>query len=94
MDRNKVRIRIVKTGSIVNATMWYNPEKTDLRIRHAQLRAGGNVGDILAFKAAPTGVAYDYDFEVVPPADARFAALYAACNVSVAGNSRKRFGYI
>lgn len=94
MDRNNVRIRIVKTGSIVNATMWYNPEKTDLRIRHTQLRAGGNVGDILAFKAAPTGAAYDYDFEVVPPTDAQFAALYAACNVSVAGNSRKRFGYI
>ena len=94
MDRNGVQIRLVNTGSVVSAAIWYYPKKTDLRIRHEQLRAAGNVGDILILKAAPPGAAHDYDFEVVPSTDARFVALDAACTVRVAANSQKRYGYI
>ena len=79
---------------IVSAAIWYYPKKTDLRIRHEQLRATGNIGDILILKAAPPGAAYDYDFEVVPSTDARVVALDAACTVRVAANSQKRYGYV
>jgi hypothetical protein len=73
---------------------WNNPERTDLRIRSEQLRAAGKVGDILALRVAATGAVYDYDFEVIPRADSRFSSFDSACNVRVAANSIKRFGYI
>jgi HKD family nuclease len=94
MDRYRVRIRTAKPKGVVTATIWYNPEKVDLRIRHEQLRAAGTVGDILAIRAAAPGADYDYDFEVIARADSRFASLDSACNVKVAANSKKRFGYI
>lgn len=94
MDRYSVRIRTVKPKGVVTATIWYNPEKIDLRIRHEQLRAAGKVGDILVFGAAPPGARYDYNFEVISHTDSRFASFEAACNTKVAANSKKRFGYI
>ena len=30
MDRNGVQIRLVDTGSVVSAAIWYYPKKTDL----------------------------------------------------------------
>ena len=94
MDRYDVRIRMVKPKVVVTATIWYNPEKVDLRIRHEQLRAAGKVGDILAIRAAATGAGYNYDFDVIARNDSRFPSLESACNVKVAANSKKRFGYI
>ncbi len=94
MDRNSVRIRTAKPKGVVTATIWYNPEKIDLRIRHEQLRAAGKVGDILVFASAPTGARYDYSFEVISPTDSRFASFEVACNTRVATNSKKRFGYL
>ena len=94
MDRTGVKIRTAKPKGFVTATIWYNPERTDLRIRSEQLRAAGKVGDILALRVAATGAVYDYDFEVIPRADSRFSSFDSACNVRVAANSIKRFGYI
>jgi hypothetical protein len=94
MDREDVKFRMTKTGNTVSATVWYNPDKVDLRIRNRVLRASGKVGDILVLRKAAAGSKHHYDFEVVPQGDQRFAKLYAACSVKAAANSKKRFGYI
>lgn len=94
MDRQQVRIKVNKTSRLVKATIWFNPEKVDLRIRHKELREAGNVGDILVLSKARTGASYDYNFKIVPPTDGRFPALLKACGNNVASNSKKRFGYI
>jgi len=93
MDRNGARFR-TEAGATVKATIWYNPDKVDLRIRNKRLRAAGNVDDILMLGMAPTGAPYDYTFGVVRPSDHRFAQLNAACSKKVAANSKKRYGYI
>lgn len=93
MDRHRVRIQTTKPKGVIKATIWYNPEKVDLRIRHEQLRAAGTVGDIVAITAAAPGASYDYDFEVIAPTDSRFVSLESACNVKVPGNSKKKYGY-
>lgn len=94
MDREKVRVLMAGTNNPVAATIWFNPEKVDLRIRNKELRAAGNVGDILVLTKGKAGGSFDYSFDVIPPADARFPALSAACGHSAAKNSKKRFGYI
>jgi HKD family nuclease len=94
MDREKVRIKVTKTNRLVEATIWFNPEKVDLRIRHKELREAGNVGDILVLSKTTTGESYDYNFNIIPPTDGRFPALLKACGNKVASNSKKRFGYI
>jgi hypothetical protein len=94
MDRTGVVIQIVNNGSLVSAVMWYNPDKVDLRIRHEQLRSAGKVGDVMILSTASPGAAYDYQFEVVAPADPRFKSLSKACGKKVAANSKKRYGYI
>jgi hypothetical protein len=94
LDRNGVVIKIVNSGALVRAAIWYNPDKVDLRIRQEQLRSAGKVGDILVLRAAPTGAAYDYEFEVVSPTDRRFKRLFKACSIMAGANSKKRYGYI
>jgi hypothetical protein len=92
MDRVGVKFRMAN-GGIVVATIWYNPEKVDIRIRDERLRSAGNVGDLLVLTAALANAKYDYDVIVVPPSDPKFAKLSAACNTKVGGSSKKRFGY-
>jgi HKD family nuclease len=94
VDREKVRVLVSGTNHPVEATIWFNPEKVDLRIRNKELRAAGNVGDILVLTKAKAGGSFDYSFDVITPVDARFPALSAACGHSAAKNSKKRFGYI
>lgn len=94
MDRENVKFRMTKTGNTVSATVWYNPDKIDLRIRNRVLRASGKVGDILVLRKATADSKHHYDFEVVPQGNQRFAKLDAACRVRAAANSKKRFGYI
>lgn len=94
MDRHDVKIRVAKTGSMITATIWYNPEKVDIRMRHKQLRAAGKEGDLLVFQKAAAGAPYEYAFEAVARTDIRFAKLDAACNIKVIASPKKRFGYI
>lgn len=93
MDRYGVRFRM-PSGQVVEATVWYNPDKVDVRIRDERLRAAGNVNDILVLSTPPADANYDYQFEVVTPSDRLYAQLDAACNTRVAANSRKRYGYV
>lgn len=93
MDRYGVRIRITKTGEIVAATIWYNPDKIDLRIRHQKLRAAGKVGDLLLLTKAPETSACDFEFEVVDKSDVRYADLDAVCDTPIR-NSPKRVSYV
>jgi HKD family nuclease len=94
LDRAGVVIRIVNSGALVSATMWYNPNKVDLRIRQEQLRSAGNVGDILILAAASQGASCDYEFEVVRRSDPRFGSLAKACSNKAGANSKKRYGYL
>lgn len=93
MDRSGVRFQNVKGGKPIVANVWYNPKKNDVRIRHEQLRAAGQIGDILVLRAPPSKANVDYEFEVVKPADSQFSNLDAACTVNIP-NSKKRIGYV
>lgn len=94
MDRENVTIKITGIGKPVQATIWYNPFKVDVRIRDKTLRGAGKVGDIMVLEKAGAGKKYDYIFTIVAQGDAQFPALKAACNVKVAANSKKTYGYI
>jgi len=93
MDRGGVRFQSARGGKPIVATVWYNPKKNDLRIRHQQLRGAGHVGDILLLRMPSSPATFEYEFDVIKPTDARFADLLASCTIKIP-NSQKRIGYI
>ena len=91
MDRFNVRIRI--SGQIATANIMYWPVKRDFRIRSAQIRDAGEVGDILRIeRAASNESAFDYYVEIIPKGTTLYPIYLALCVNSVR-NSSKRFGY-
>ncbi len=90
MDRVGVRIRI--GGEVVTATIWYNSDKKDVRIRSEDLRSAGNVGDILYMEMS-SDPAYDYYVDVIPQGTSRHAEYLAMC-VNPVRNSLKQWVYI
>lgn len=90
MDRTGVRIRI--GGEIVTATIWYNSDKKDVRIRSEDLRSAGNVGDILYMEAS-SDPDFDYYVDVIPQGTSRHSEYLARC-INPVRNSLKRWAYI
>jgi len=92
LDWSNVQIDLIGHAGILTATIWFNPIKVDIRIRNAELRAAGNVNDILLVQEAPPGAPYHFRMEVVPPTDPRYAGIRARLLIKIP-NSEKVFGY-
>jgi hypothetical protein len=92
LDWENVRIGLLGQAGMLEARIWFNPIKKDIRIRHEALRSAGAIGDILLVRRAPSGSGRDFDMQVVKTADAAYAATLAKLTTKVP-NSPKRIGY-
>lgn len=90
MDRPGVRMRL--GTSTLETNWWYNPNKSEFRIRNESLRKTGNIGDILKIEPGVTTDGYDYYVEIIPQGTSQFAKFDAMCTERVP-RSKKRFGY-
>jgi HKD family nuclease len=92
MDRHDVRLRL--GGNIVTATIWYNPDKKDIRIRNEALRQAGAVDDILRMEKAAPSTGFDYYVEIIPQGTTQYPTFRALCTLKPPSPaSKKRFGY-
>jgi len=91
MDRPNVTVRL--GGATFAVTMWYNPDKKDLRLRSEHLRSAGGIGDIFYMQRANGAGGFSYYVEIVPLGTGRYNTLIPHCNTRVR-NSQKLFGYL
>jgi HKD family nuclease len=91
MDRPNVMVRL--GGATFPVTMWYNPDKKDLRLRSEHLRSAGGIGDIFYMQRANGAGGFSYYVEIVPLGTGRYNSLIPHCNMQVR-NSQKLFGYL
>ena len=91
-DRHGVRMRL--GGEIIEVNMMTWPAKSDFRLRSAQLRRAGNVGDIIHLERVAEGVAdFEYSAEVIRQGEDRYEDYLALCRRMVRPPSLKRYGY-
>ena len=89
-DRRAVRMRLGANTIEVNMMTW--PDKSDFRLRNAELRDAGSLGDIMRIERSDGKAGYDYTVEMVPTGAPEYASLQAMCTQTVR-NSNKRWGY-
>ena len=91
-DRHGVRMRL--GGEIIEVNMMTWPAKSDFRLRSAQLRRAGNVGDIIHLERVDEDVAdFEYSAEVIRQGEDRYEDYLALCRRMVRPPSLKRYGY-
>lgn len=92
LDWKNVKLQFVGGGDVITATIWFNPDKKDIRIRNSSLRDAGEVMDVLLIHKVPQGEMCDYRVEIVKQVDPRYKALLAKLTTSI-NNSPKKIGY-
>ncbi len=92
VDWHNVVIKLVGQANLISASIWHNPIKNDIRIRAEQLRASGNIGDILLVRKGSSGSGEDFEVEMIPISDPNYSSIYNLLTVSIP-NSKKRIGY-
>ena len=92
LDWHNVRLRFGDSHEVLTATIWFNPDKKDIRIRNSALRDAGQVMDILLMRKAQLGEEYDYDIDIIRQGNPRYNALLAKLTTLI-NNSEKRIGY-
>jgi hypothetical protein len=90
MDRPGVMFRL--GGANVPVHFFYNPGKSDFRLRSEHMRSAGSIGDILYMERSNGAGGFAYYADIVPAGSPRHAELLAKCSRSV-GKSQKIFGY-
>jgi len=91
MDRTNVMIRLA--GSTFPVSIWYNPDKKDMRIRGENIRSAGVVGDILYLERADGTRGFTYYAEIIPQGTTRHDEHIALCTKGVR-NSQKQWNYL
>jgi hypothetical protein len=91
MDRVNVMFRM--GGETFPASIWYNPDKRDVRIRSEHIRSAGNIGDILYLERADGTAGFSYYAEIIPQGTVRYNEFIALCSKGVR-NSKKQWDYI
>ncbi|MET0623651.1 MAG: hypothetical protein ABW250_11775 [Pyrinomonadaceae bacterium] len=86
------QLRILFEGAVLDAVLWYNPDKMDYRLRNNTLRDAGNVGDVLQIERADTAAGWDYTANVIRQGTPEHAEALRLC-VNMPQNSQKRWGY-
>lgn len=92
LDWQNVRIRLAGRAGDVQATLWFNPKKKDIRIRESAIRAAGDIGDIFLMRAAPPGSLHIYDVEVIKSGTSQHASILPKLTTKIRG-SDKWIGY-
>lgn len=86
-------LRLLYGGRTLEATLWYNPDKKDYRLRNGDLRSAGRVGDIIQIeRGEPAGGGHDYSVKVLAQGTPAHADALRLC-VNRPRNSEKRWGY-
>jgi len=91
MDRLNVMLRLA--GETFPVSIWYNPDKRDMRIRSEYVRSAGVIGDILYLERSDGSSGFSYYAEIVPQGSARYAEYIALCTKGVR-NSKKQWNYL
>ena len=89
-DRHGVRMRLGTKTILVNMMTW--PDKSDFRLRNADLRDAGSVGDIMRIEKSDGKAGYAYNVEIVRAGTPEHTKFQALCTQTVR-NSKKRWGY-
>ena len=77
LDWEHVRVNLIGHNGLLDVAVWFNPDKVDLRFRESNLRAAGDIDDILVIEHAPQGANYHYSMEVIPASDVRYPVILA-----------------
>ncbi|PZX25405.1 phospholipase D-like protein [Cupriavidus phytorum] len=93
LDWQNVRIRLAGHAGDLQATLWFNPQKKDIRIRESTIRASGNVDDIFLLRSAPAGSLHTYELEIIKKGTPQYAQILPKLTVRIS-NSKKRIGYL
>ena len=80
-------------GETFPATIWYNPDKKDVRIRSEHIRSAGNIADILYLERGDGTAGFSYYAEIIPQGTVRYSEFIALCSKGVR-NSKKEWNYI
>lgn len=91
MDRTNVMIRMA--GTTFPASIWYNPDKRDVRIRSESIRSAGMIGDIFYLERADGLAGFSYYAEIIPLGSLRYQEYLHMCTKGVR-NSKKLWNYI
>lgn len=91
MDRINVMIRL--GGETFPVSIWYNPDKRDVRIRSEHIRRAGGIGDILYLERADGSAGYSYYAEIIPQGSIRYPEYIEMCTKGVR-NSKKLWNYL
>jgi HKD family nuclease len=91
MDRTNVMVRL--GGEIFPVSIWYNPDKRDIRIRSEHIRKAGAIGDILYLERADGTAGYSYYVEIIPQGSLKYPEYIALCTKAVV-NSKKLWNYL
>lgn len=91
MDRTNVMIRL--GGETFPVSIWYNPDKHDVRIRSEHIRRAGAIGDILYLERADGSAGYAYYAEIIPQGSIRYPEYIEKCTKGVR-NSIKLWSYL
>jgi HKD family nuclease len=91
MDRTNVMVRLA--GDIFPVSIWYNPDKKDVRIRSEHIRSAGVVGDILYFERADGTSGFAYYAEIIPQGTVRYNEYIQLCTQGVR-NSKKLWNFL
>ncbi|HLL76515.1 MAG TPA: hypothetical protein VK421_14780 [Pyrinomonadaceae bacterium] len=85
-------LRLLYGGRTLEATLWYNPDKKDYRLRNGDLRNAGRVGDIIQIEMGEPAAGNDYSVMVLAQGTPEHADALRLC-VNRPPNSEKRWGY-
>lgn len=85
-------VPVTLNGTKLLMHFGFNPVKKDIRVRHAQLRAAGNVNDILLIRQLPVSGPNKYDISIVKTTDPNYSFYDAKLKIKIS-NSPKRIGY-
>lgn len=92
LDWNNVAIQLFGHTTLSDATIWFNPKKTDIRMRHPDFRAMASVDDIMIVRQGVIGSGYEYLIQVIPKNDPNYATFLARLTHTVP-HSLKKIGY-
>lgn len=91
MDRSNVMVR--HAGATFPVSIWYNPDKRDVRIRSEHIRSAGVIGDILYLERTDGTGGFSYYAEIIPQGTSRYGEYIALCTKGVR-NSKKQWNFL
>lgn len=77
----------------IEATLWYNDEKKDFRLRNNTLRSSGGVGDIIRVERAEPGHGDDYSVMILRRGTPEHVDALKLCVHRPRSSPEKRWGY-